>query len=232
MKDERLIAITSDIDWAGDEVISYMLAILDDYNIKATLFCTHDVSSIRGIKRHELAIHPNFISGKAEREVLRELKTLLPEAKGIRSHCLYFHSRLFDIYRELGLKYDSNYLIPNQIVRPFYISEKVLEIPIFFEDDLYISTSSDFTLDSLDIQSEGLRVFSFHPIHIFLNTRQLSDYEEAKKYLHEPSRLLRYRNKEKGICNLFIELLEYIKSNHIQTRTLCEINSSWRGVET
>lgn len=33
MKDERLIAITSDIDWAEDEVISYMLAILDDYNI-------------------------------------------------------------------------------------------------------------------------------------------------------------------------------------------------------
>ena len=67
MKDERLIAISSDIDWAGDEVLSYMLAILDDYNIKATLFCTHDVSSIKGIEKHELAIHPNFISGRAER---------------------------------------------------------------------------------------------------------------------------------------------------------------------
>ena len=29
MEAERLIAITSDIDWAEDEVISYMLAILD-----------------------------------------------------------------------------------------------------------------------------------------------------------------------------------------------------------
>jgi len=231
MKSERLIAITGDIDWAEDEVISYMLAILDDYDIKATLFCTHDVSSVGGIKKHEMAIHPDFTPGRAEIEVIRELKALFPEAKGTRSHCLYLHSRLFDIYREFGLEYDSNYLIPNQVVHPFYKSRNVLEIPMFFEDDLYISTSPDFTISSLDMQSEGLRVFNFHPIHIFLNTRQLSEYQEAKKYIHKPSRMLKYRNKGKGICDLFIELLEYIKKHHIKTCTLDEVNDCWRTSE-
>lgn len=228
MEGNRLVAITSDIDWAGDEVISYMLAILDDYGIRATFFCTHDVSSIKGIERHELAIHPNFTAGRAEVEVIRELKTLFPEAKGIRSHGLYLHGYLFNIYREFGLEYDSNYLIPNQMVHPFYISENVLEIPMFFEDDLYVSTSSDFTIASLNMQSEGLTVFNFHPIHIFLNTRRLSDYDHAKKYFRQPHRMLKYRNKGKGMHDLFIELLEYIKSHHLRTCTLSEINSCWR----
>ncbi len=218
-----IFAITSDIDWAEDEVITYMLDILDEYDCKATLFCTHDISSIKGIDKHELAIHPNFTSGRPEVEVLRELKTLFPKAKGTRSHCLYLHSKLFDIYRELDLVYDSNYLVSNQIVHPFYLSDNILEIPMFFEDDSYLSKSSDFTLASLDMQSDGLRVFNFHPIHIFLNTRQLSDYEDAKKYSCEPNKIAGYRNKGEGICDLFIQLLKYIKSHDLETRTLGEI---------
>lgn len=226
---ERLIAITSDIDWAENEVISYMLAILDNYDIRATFFCTHDVSSVNGIKKHEMAIHPDFTVGRAEIEVIRELKALFPEAKGTRSHCLYLHTRLFDIYQEFGLEYCSNYLILNQIVHPFYNNfYSILEIPMFFEDDLYISTSPDFTISSLDMQSEGLRVFNFHPVHIFLNTKELSDYQEAKKYFHQPSRMLKYRNRGKGTCDLFIELLDYVKSQHLEVRTLGEINSYWR----
>lgn len=228
MKTDRLFAITSDIDWASDEVIRYMLEILYEYDIRATLFCTHEISSVKGIEKHELAIHPNFTRDKAEEQAIKELKGIFPQAKGIRSHCLYHHSRLFPIYHEFGLEYDSNCLIPNQIVHPFYASHDIIRIPMFFEDDHYISTSPDFNLTSLDMQSQGLRVFNFHPVHVFLNTVQPANYEAAKKYLQEPGKLLLLRKNERGICNLFVELLGYIKSHNLKTCTLYEVNHAYR----
>lgn len=223
-----MISITSDIDWANDKVISYMLDILKQYNIQATLFCTHDVSAVKNIKNHELGIHPNFMVRKSNASVIKELKALFPEARGIRSHCLYVHDRLFDIYPDFGIEYESNYLIPNQIVNPFHKYNNVFEIPIFFEDDLYFSNAPLFTVESLDIERPGVKVFSFHPIHIFLNTQKLSDYQEAKKYLQEPDKLLKYRKKGKGIGSLFIELLEFIRTKQLKTYTLGEINDYWR----
>ena len=228
-----IVAITSDIDWASDEVISYMLEILGEYDIRATLFCTHDISSVNGIEKHELAIHPNFFGGKTEVEVLKELKAIFPEAKGIRAHCLYHHSRLFPIYREFGIEYDSNYFTLNQTVYPFYAPHDILRIPIFFSDNWYISTHRDFTLASTDMQSQSLRVFDFHPSHIFLNRYEMSNVETTKKYRQEPSTLLTYRNIEKrGICDMFRELLEYIGEAGIKTCTLNDINTACRSKES
>jgi hypothetical protein len=229
MKSKKLFAITSDIDWASDEVIEYMLEILAKYNVRATLFCTHAVSSVKGIDRHELAIHPNFTRDKAEEQVIKELKAIFPEAKGVRNHRLYHHSRLFPIYREFGLEYDSNCLIPNQIVHPFYASHDIIRIPMFFEDDQYISTSPDFRLASINMRSQGLRVFNFHPGHIFLNRCDLANIETTKKYRQEPGKLLNYRNLEKrGIYDFLTELLEYIKKYNLETCSLDVINKYYR----
>lgn len=227
--EENLVVISSDIDWAGDEIISYMLEILDKYDFRATFFCTRDVSSVNGIKKHELAIHPNFIGDKPEIEVIRKLKKTFPEAKGIRGHCFYHHNRLFQVYRDFGLEYDSNLLIPNQVVRPFYALHDIVRIPVFFTDSTYIfSTSPDFNLASLNMKDGGLRVFNFHPVHVFLNTVRPSDYEAAKKYIQEPNKILKFRKSERGICDLFIELLEYIKYHGLKTCTLYEVNESYR----
>ena len=224
----NVLAITSDIDWSEDEIITYMLGILKEYDIQATFFCTHDVSHIQGIARHELAIHPNFTGEKTEPEVIQKLVMKIPQARGIRNHRLYLHSGLFGIYRDLGLEYDSNYFMPNQAVSPFFISPNILELPMFFEDDSYFLTSSDFTLNSLNLESNGLKIFNFHPIHIFLNTRHLSDYETAKDCFHHPHKLLQYRNKGRGTHNLFIDLLKYIRDRGLRTYTMNEINSLWR----
>ena len=228
-KETNIIAITSDVDWAHDDVIKYMLSILDEYNIKITFFCTHEIK-IKEMNKHELAIHPNFTKDKTDRETIQELMSLYPEAKGTRSHCLYRHSRLLEIYQEFGLEYESNYILPNQIIKPFFLPNNVLELPIFFSDDFHFLESTDFNLNRLDLEREGLKIFNFHPIHVFLNTEQINTYENAKKYLHEPKKLIKYRNaSKKGTCDLFRELCDYIKANNIHSYMLQEVNEIWRG---
>lgn len=222
-----MLAITSDIDWAHDDVILYMLSILEEYKIKATFFCTHEIK-IKEIKKHELAIHPNFTRDKTDKETIQELMSLYPGAKGTRSHSLHMHTRLLEIYQSFGLEYDSNYILPNQVIKPFLLVNNVLELPIFFDDDFHFLESSDFGLNQFDLKRGGLKIFSFHPIHVFLNTEQISTYRKAKKYVHDP-KLIEYKNKEnRGTYDLLIDLCEYIKDNNIRSYTLAEINKIWR----
>lgn len=224
-----MIAITSDIDWAHDEVIEYMLSILEEYNIKITFFCTHEIK-IKEMNKHELAIHPNFTKDKTDRKTIQELMSLYPEAKGTRSHTLYIHSRLFEIYQDFDLEYDSNYILPNQTIKPFFIANNVLELPIFFEDDSHLLESTKFGISQFDLKGNGLKIFNFHPIHVFLNTRKTSDYQRAKKYLQEPRKLEKFRNPNKGTEDIFISLLSYVKDNGLKTFTLKEISDSYRRI--
>jgi hypothetical protein len=223
----NIVAITSDIDWAPDDVIKYMLSILGEYRIKITFFCTHGIN-VKEMKKHELAIHPNFTKDKTDEKTIHELMTLYPEAKGTRSHSLYIHSRLFNIYQGFGLEYDSNYILPGQIIEPFFIAKNILELPIFFEDDTHFLKSKNFDLNQFDLKRNGLKIFNFHPIHIFLNTQKVSDYVNAKNCLQEPAILRKYRNSDKGTEDMFIDLLNYLDNNDIDNLTLREVSDSYR----
>ena len=222
---ELKFAITSDLEWAPTEIVNELLEIFDRYSIRATFFCTHKAS----FRKHELALHPYFQVSKDEMETLQNLHNMFPKAKGVRAHTLYLHSRLFKIYKKLGIQYDNNYLLPNQQITPFLINEGILEIPMFFEDDYYLMFhANDFSVKDLNLNMSGLKVFNFHPIHIYLNTESMSRYEKAKKFYSQPSNLNRYVNKGKGIKTLLINLLDYLEKKEIKTSTLIEINDYWR----
>lgn len=56
------ICITLDVDWANDEVIEYSTKLLEKYNVKATIFATHESELLKFLeKKFEIGIHPNFI---------------------------------------------------------------------------------------------------------------------------------------------------------------------------
>ena len=40
---------------------------------------------------------------------------------------------------------------------------------------------------------EGLKVFDFHPIHVYLNTEDLSRYEQTRSLHHNPAELIKHR---------------------------------------
>ena len=136
--------LTFDIDWASDDVISDVIDLLNQYNIKATFFVTHQtpvLSKIRSNKNFELAIHPNFnpilnLQGqKTVNQTFDEILEIVPEAIVSRSHSLTNSGRWNSINKEKGLRYTSNYFMYMQKdIKPIKNINDVVEIPIYFSD--------------------------------------------------------------------------------------------------
>jgi hypothetical protein len=57
----------------------------------------------------------------------------------------------------------------------------------------------------------------FHPIHVFLNTKNMKQYID---YKHNKS--IFFKNKNKGINIFYNRLLTHIKDNKISTKFLTE----------
>jgi hypothetical protein len=230
---EKMIAITSDTDWAPVEVIEFMTSLLDSYGMTATFFCTDERG--KAIRHHELAIHPFFKSVRAEKATLYRLLRAYPNAKGLRGHCGYFHTRLTDVCKELGLKYDSSYLIPGQMTEPFMLFNDVLEIPACFQDNHWFTRKTPFSpFLTRVVSGSGIpAVFNFHPIHVYLNTDCPQTYLKAKPYYQNATALLKFRRPlgTMGTRDLLIELLDLIRKKDLTTCTMRQINARFRIVK-
>lgn len=53
----------------------------------------------------------------------------------------------------------------------------------------------------------GIKVFDFHPIHIFLNTEDLDRYEKTREWHNCEVTLLKYRYEGYGTRNFLMELI-------------------------
>ncbi len=56
----------------------------------------------------------------------------------------------------------------------------------------------------------GLKVFDFHPIHVFLNTETLECYERTQTSHHSPNELIKHRCQGYGTRSRLIELLRLV----------------------
>lgn len=218
MKSTRqIVHLTFDLDWACDEVIAHTLNILEEEDVPATLFVTHDTPLLKRMRANpklELGAHPNFIPlhlGNCDisefqaytRHVLEEYRQLLPEATTLRSHGLTQNTRLMDLIGEMGYTRESNLLITlssGMNLRPFYHWNGLMRVPYFWEDDIHcVEIERKFWDNSWDVapflDNTCLKVFDFHPIHVFLNTESLNRYEKARPHFHNPDILRQLANK-------------------------------------
>lgn len=148
-----MILFTSDIDWAPDEVIEYMLNIFTEYDVPCTLFCTHESKVLQECNRDlfEIAVHPNFnrllfgSDGPTADTILEEIIKIYPEAIGVRSHGMTQSTPLLNLFKQKGLKYDSNQFIPYQFnLSPYDCWTGLKRIPYNWEDDIHFSYGKSF----------------------------------------------------------------------------------------
>lgn len=229
-----MIAFTTDIDWAPDEIIQDTIDLFEKYNVKCTLFCTHDSSVIKKLNRElfEIAIHPNFnkiLNGKGDKnakEVLEEILKIYPESKGVRSHSMTQSSMLLALFKSLGIKYDCNQFFPyNWKIYPYKCWTGLTRIPYNWEDDIHWLYNKRFDFDILkDYNNKSMIVLDFHPIHVFLNTNSKLTYEKAKPFYQNYHKLIGFRNKkEQGVRDFLIKTLEKIEKREIRTYKLIEL---------
>ncbi len=223
-------SFTVDMDWAPREVVEYTLSIFREYGVAATLFMTDQLESV-DLAGHEAAIHPHFEQGRPYEQVMDDLLKFAPGAAGVRPHSLFHSQRLIPLYEQRGFRYDSSVMKYNEGgIRPYRLTPSLWEIPIFFMDNVHLwmhgEGKAPFTLDALDLETPGLRVFAFHPVHIYLNTETMDRYSEARRFYKEPARLREYENPEssgRGTRVLLRRLLAQAAERRVPVARLCDL---------
>lgn len=231
--DEPLI--TLDVDWAPDFVIDWVAERLVARLVRATWFITHASPAIDRLRQHpdlfELGIHPNFLPGSTHGDtpeaVLRHCMDLVPEAVSMRTHSLVQSSPLLELVMHSTLiKVDSSLFLPGlSHLRPFEYRIKgrtLWRIPFCWEDDFEMEKLEPIWRFAPHIATgEGLKVFNFHPIHIYLNSADIQPYQALKRRapaLSQPtqSEANAFVNVGIGTRTLFLELIEYLADKSSQ----------------
>lgn len=213
-----------DIDWAPDEVIEDTFSLLDQYNVSATIFSTHRsaaIDNVLGNEIHEVGIHPNFIpllkgnrsNGVDFKDVVCRLMELVPDAKSVKAHSLVDSSAMLEFYASLGITHDNSYLIDAPSMhplKPWRLWNRLIRVPLYWEDDYACVTPYQRDFDEHLQRRGGVKIFGFHPLHIFLNTESLDRYGIVRSFQDDPKRLLDYRFDGIGTRTRFVRLLEFI----------------------
>lgn len=226
---QSVIAISFDSDWVPDEVLQYCVDLLAPYNVPATFFMTSQTSV--PLIGYEVGIHPYFPSFDLTKHIAERMNEY-PKAKGSRSHSLFFTERLRESYKKFPLKYQSNTMLYKQAsIKPHLISKRILDIPLFWMDyfALEVEGQKGIDINNFDLESPGIKVFDFHPVHIYINTCSLGHYEKAKQYNKQPDQLKKLRNKTKpGVKDFLKQLLKKVSEKHLQMMTLGEIYEKYK----
>ncbi len=122
---------------------------------------------------------------------------IVPEAKSVRSHSMTQSSNLLQLFHDKGLTRDCNHFIPHQAgieLQPWYLWNGLIKVPYFWEDDASVIYGENLNEIGILLLKKGLKVFDFHPIHVFLNTEKIERYEETRDFHRMPDLLRDYCN--------------------------------------
>src|SRR5688572_12527282 len=147
--------LTFDVDWAHDEVVAASIDLVEEADVPATWFVTHDtplLARLRANPLFEIGIHPNFLpllngdpgNGANAEEILDRLLAIAPEAKSVRSHSLVQGGRLLELFRNKGLTHECNSFIPERSgieLKPWTDWFGIVRLPYFWEDDFFCEAS-------------------------------------------------------------------------------------------
>ena len=182
------VLITLDIDWAPDFMINFVKDILIENNVKATWFITHNSDYVKELEKtdhFELGIHPNFSNdstqGNNAEDILSNLKKIVPTAKSVRTHGLLQSTRILEKFHKYNIENDVSLFAPNSNNPPHYLKfAKLYRFPYFWEDDINMMEDKIWSLPQSLFQENGLKIFNFHPLHIYFNFCDIKQYENFK----------------------------------------------------
>lgn len=203
--------LTFDIDWCCDAVLADTIDLVEKSDVDATWFITHDTPLLKRLRENpkfELGIHPNFNllldwdsrNGVSVEDVIDRLLTIVPEAVTERSHSTQQSSKLWEILSQKGLTHECNHFIPEQAgigLKPWRLWNELIKVPYFWEDDVACLYGNHTPVQDL-MSREGLKVFDFHPAHVFLNTESLDRYKRTRELQRKPDELIRHRYEGVG----------------------------------
>lgn len=240
MSVDKTIYLTVDMDWACDEVMDFLYDLLEEYDVSATINITNNFNSLKKYERNRkiyLGIHPNFNflidgnEGGNKESIIRRCKRIAPDTVVARSHSLASSTLITKALYEYGIRYELNcFIAPYEGICVYpWLFQGVLQVPFFYEDDLYLLENSNNSPQFyLSDNIKMYKIFNFHPIHLFLNSEALGRYEKIKDNYHDFTILKNNVNTDSyGTLDFFKELVVYAKMNGYQFDLITKI----KGIE-
>lgn len=183
------VVLTLDIDWAPDCAVDWIAARLAEAEVRATWFVTHRSDAVERLRDRpdlfELGVHPNFLPGSSHgasaEAVLDHCLALVPDATSLRSHALVQSTPLLAAIMATPITTDVSLFLPYAAgLRPveYRVAGRTLwRLPYFWEDDDEMEQDApNWSLGPLLGIGEGLKIFDFHPIHVYMNAADMSPY--------------------------------------------------------
>lgn len=215
------VIISFDVDWAEDFIIKDLFELLKDYDLKYTIFLTHQSEFLNKIfneKNISFGLHPNFdnllngnfSNGETANEVLEKLIDIYPGCNVIRSHTLTRSSRLSQLFKSKNFSVESNYLMHNldNIPLPWLDFTGMIQAPISWEDDCWLAQPYSINGIKDIIKQNQLNIINIHPIHVYLNSNNINHYNSCRDKHRDSNELINFRYKGFGVRSILIDLLE------------------------
>ena len=217
----RKSSLEFDIDWAHDEVINYSYEIIKGAGLTqlGLIHRSKIMDEIDKDQTQDVGIHPNFVPNllsikdrqKPIGEVFAELMGYHPNAKVMKSHSLVDSSIIQERAKKFGITHDNNVFIPDKNInlKPWVGYNGVIRLPLRWEDDTACLVPGMYELKEM-FKTYGLKIFGFHPIHVYLNTENLDRYEVTRQHHNNPHELWKHRNTGYGTEIRLREVISYI----------------------
>lgn len=189
-QENTIFCFTSDIDWAPEWAIEFMVGLFKQLDIPLTVFVTHPSECIQKEyknKPEHVGLHPNFLPGSTQGENYNEIIDYCTElwlpAITYRCHSAFDNTIIAQSFKERGFKYESNsFLFLQPYCSPLQHRSGLIRYPIWWEDDVHAKLGLPFKLELIrsDLRIPGLKIFNFHPFNLIMNTPSKKYYEDNK----------------------------------------------------
>ena len=242
----KRVLLTIDVDWAPDDAIDFTAEILVRRGVKATWFLTHASPAVERLRARpdlfELGIHPNFLPGSSHgathEEVLDFCMKLVPDARSMRTHALVQSTPIYDlVLKRTPVRCDLSLLLPYaprlDPVEYQWKGTTLLRLPYHWEDDVEQLRDRPSWDLAPALEGDGLRIFDFHPIHVFLNSADMAPYEALKAAVRPMSnatkdQMERFVNRGGGSQTVFTALADHLASIGGGERAR-DVYDAWKG---
>jgi hypothetical protein len=76
---------------------------------------------------------------------------------------------------------DVSLFVPSSNIAPHYLKfAKLYRFPYFWEDDINMMEDKIWNFSNSVFQENGLKIFDFHPLHIYFNFSSIEQYQNFK----------------------------------------------------
>lgn len=219
------VLLTTDIDWAPDFAIEFMLSELDKIGVKLTAFATHGSGVLKQkIDWLEVGLHPDFtrVSGREDFAAkFDQLLEIYPTAKGTRSHRNLFGQNTCEIAMQKGIEYELSH-VQFQVpwCQAFVDQWGLVRGSYSWEDGLHCDYKLPLEISAVDLSSPGLKIFNIHPVLFYLNCVTDQDRRKAVGHIRDLAAASKAEFDAhvvpgRGIRDLTLELFRELKSRSV-----------------